>query len=322
MLSVLFFVFCSVAQTETVDSLVLRGLDAAYCEDYEEAKEYVRKAIELDPENPLVWFAYSGIFRIYTSDFVTDSLLDSFFLYADRTAEMARKKLQRDRNDAWAYFFLGSVSMYKSSIYIEKGSLIKALGYAEGSVRDIERCLEVDPDIFDGYLVMGSYEYLKGMFPLWSSYKKRGIEKVRIASRKGKYSRPMSQNILSILLLREEEYSEALSYARGLVDRYPESRTFRWTLCKSYGAVGDWERAIENYRILLSSILTDQPFNTYNIIQVHLSLAQAYYRGGYPEDAIEMCTEIEERDDKSEGVRRMVSEAEELRKRIEEERGK
>ena len=61
MFSVLFLILSSVVQQESVDSLVLMGLDAAYCEDYEEARGYIQKAIAIEPDNPLVYFAYTGI---------------------------------------------------------------------------------------------------------------------------------------------------------------------------------------------------------------------------------------------------------------------
>ena len=308
--SILFFVIFTFPQQDSLDYYIMKGFDAAYCEDYDSAKINVKKAIEIDPNNPLGYFAYTGIFRIYISDFVTDSFIDSLFYYADKTIEKARECLKDDKNDAWAHFFIGGINMYISSVYIEKGNYIKSLGYAEESVDEIRLCIAKDPDIYDAYLVLGSYEYLKGSFPLWSSYKAKGIEKIRIASQRSKYVRNMAKNILAILLQREGKYEESVSVAKGLVDAYPKSRTFRWTLSKTYMEMENWDAAIKNYEYLYRNILKEQPDNDYNIIQVELSLAEAYYNKGEFDEAIKLCNDILNRDSGDKRVRKMMKEAE------------
>lgn len=314
MFPVLFVVLISLIQQDSLDFYIQRGLDASYCEDYDSAKFYINKAIEIDTNNPLGYFAYTGLFRIYTSDFVTDSLLDSFFYYADKTVEKANLRIKKNKNDGWGYFFLGAINMYISSLYVEKGNYLKSLSFAEKSVNEIRLCLARNPDLYDAYLVMGSYEYLKGSFPLWSAYKDKGIEKIRIASRMSTYSRHMAKNILTILLQREGRYDESLKVAKELVDAFPQSRTFRWALCKAYLAKGEWDEAIESYKYLLQNIMKEQPDNSYNIIQVELSLANAYYNKGEFDKAIELCNDIFNRDSSDKKVRKMIKEAKEIYK--------
>ena len=315
MFPVLFVVLISLIQQDSLDFYIQRGLDASYCEDYDSAKFYINKAIEIDTNNPLGYFAYTGLFRIYTSDFVTDSLLDSFFYYADKTVEKANLRIKKNKNDGWGYFFLGTINMYISSLYVEKGNYLKSLSFAEKSVNEIRLCLARNPDLYDAYLVMGSYEYLKGSFPLWSAYKDKGIEKIRIASRMSTYSRHMAKNILAILLQREGRYDESLKVAKELVAAYPQSRTFRWTLCKAYLAKGEWDEAIESYKYLLQNIIEEQPDNIYNIIQVELSLANAYYNKREFDNVIELCNDIFEKGKNNEKVKKMVNETEKIYKK-------
>jgi len=315
MFPVLFVVLISLIQQDSLDFYIQRGLDASYCEDYDSAKFYINKAIEIDTNNPLGYFAYTGLFRIYTSDFVTDSLLDSFFYYADKTVEKANLRIKKNKNDGWGYFFLGTINMYISSLYVEKGNYLKSLSFAEKSVNEIRLCLARNPDLYDAYLVMGSYEYLKGSFPLWSAYKDKGIEKIRIASRMSTYSRHMAKNILAILLQREGRYDESLKVAKELVAAYPQSRTFRWTLCKAYLAKGEWDEAIVSYKYLLQNIIEEQPDNIYNIIQVELSLANAYYNKREFDNVIELCNDIFEKGKNNEKVKKMVNETEKIYKK-------
>lgn len=315
MFPVLFVVLFSLIQQDSLEFCIQRGLDASYCEDYDSAKFYINKAIEIDTNNPLGYFVYTGLFRIYTSDFVTDSLLDSFFYYADKTVEKANLRMKKNKNDGWSYFFLGAINMYISSLYVEKGNYLKSLSFGEKSVDEIRLCLARKPDLYDAYLVMGSYEYLKGSFPLWSAYKDKGIEKIRIASRMSTYSRHMAKNILAILLQREGRYDESLKVAKELVAVYPQSRTFRWTLCKAYLAKGEWDEAIVSYKYLLQNIIEEQPNNNYNIIQVELSLANAYYNKREFDKVIELCNDIFEKGKNNEKVKKMVNETEKIYKK-------
>lgn len=312
MFPVLFVLLLSFSQQDSLDFFIHKGMDAFYIEDYDSAKLYIKKAIAIDTNNPLGYFVYAGLYRLYTSDFVTDSLLDSFFYYADKTVEKANLRISEDKEDTWAHFFLGGINMYISSLYIEKGNFIKSLGFAEKSFNETKLCLTAEPNLYDAYLVMGSYEYLKGSFPLWRGYKDKGIDNIRIASQKSKYSRPMAKNILALLLQREGRFGDAIKEAQELVDAYPKSRTFLWTLCKAYMAKGDWDNAIKNYNKLLLNIKEEQPDNIYNIIQVKLSLAKAYCNKGEYDKTIEMCNDIFKRGRNSEKTEKMVKEARKL----------
>jgi tetratricopeptide (TPR) repeat protein len=308
----------TISTQDSTDYFAKRGLETSYVENYDSAGYYIKKVIEREPENPLGYFLYTGLFRLYVSDFVTDSFIDSFYHYADKTIKIAEKRIQRNENDSWSHFFIGASNMYLSSFYVERGNYLKALGFAERAVEEMELCLQVDPTIYDAYLVKGSYEYIKGSFPLWGGYKERGIKKIRKASRRSKYSKIMAKNILAILLKREGRYEESIQEAKELVEIYPNSRTFRWILCKAYLAKGDWNSAIKNYRQLIENIEEEQPSNSYNIIQAKLHLATAYYNIGNYRRVIEVCNDIFSVDDGKKKTEDMVQEARELCKNAKE----
>jgi len=312
---ILFVMLCSVVRPDSFVIYIQKSFEFSYVENYDSAKTYIDKAIALDPDNPIGYYTYTGLFRLYISDFVTDSLIDSFFYYADKSIEKARQRLNKNKNDAWAHYILGGINMYISSYYVEGGNYLKALGFAEKAVNEIILSLDIEPALYDAYLAMGSYEYLKGSFPLCGGYKKKGMEKIKIASLKSKYGRFLAKNILAILYQHEGKYDDAIKEAEELVETYPESRTFRWTLCKTYFAMEDWEKTIENYEILLQNIKEHQPKNIYNIIQIELSLAEAYYHTAEYDKVKEMCNDIFERGKDDSKMKKMVKEAEKLLKK-------
>gem|GEM_PF-1097559 len=312
MYSLLFLILVSFLQQDSLDCYIHKAMDALYVEDYDSAECYASKAIDFDTTNPLGYFAYTAIFRLYSSDFVTDSLVDSFFLFAGRTLDKANLRIKESKNDGWAHFFVAGINMYYSSYYIEKGSFLRALGFAEKSVMEIDKCLDLNPEIYDAYLLKGSYEYLKGSFPLWGKYKDKGIENVKIASLKGKYFRSMAKNILCILLQREGRFDEAIDFATELTESYPKSRTFLWTLSKAYFEKGDWEDAIPNYERLLENILNEQPNNIYSIVQTELSLANCYYHTEDYEKTVKFCEDIFEIVEKDDRTKDMMKEAKKL----------
>lgn len=290
----IFVMMFSVNPQDSLDLFVQRGMEAFYRENYDSSKFYINKVIQADTNNPFGYFIYTGLLRLYASDFVTDSLIDSFYYYANKTIKKALLRLGKDnkKEDAWAHFFIGGVNMYIASLCIERGDYIKSLGYAEKSIGEINTCLRIDPRLYDAYLALGSYEYLKGSFPLWGRYKEDGIEKIRIAAERSKYSGPIARNILAILLLREKRFDEAIQEAKKLIISYPESRTFRWTLCKSYMGKDDWNNAIKCYNELLLKIKKEQPHNIYNRVQIELSLAKSYYSVGDYKSAQMYCEDI------------------------------
>ncbi len=121
---------------------------------------------------------------------------------------------------------------------------------------------------------------MKERLPFLSEGKERGLREIRLAVDKGLYLKVPAKDGLSLVLLREGRCEEALRLAEELVEEYPDSRSFLWTLSKVHFEKKDWEQAEHSFRRLLSKIEESQPDNLYNILFCRMRIAQTYYERG------------------------------------------
>jgi len=275
---------------------ILTGLEYSYHENYDSAKAYFKRAIEEDPEDPSGYFFLCGLYGLYMSDFSTDEVEGLFLINLFDAAEAARKRIQVDSNDGWAHFYLGGAYGYRALREQRKGGLWGALGHALTAVAELKKAVSCDSTIYDAYMGIGSYHYfvnrLWAYIPFLGRDPDKGIREMKLAIERGIFVRVPAQDGLTYILLREKRYERALRLARDLVSRYPNSRTFRWTLGKVHLDMEDWGNASGTYRTLLSMIETGQPGNYHNLAYCGEKLSYCLYRLHRYEDALDICLEM------------------------------
>lgn len=307
---------------------ILKGLDFAYSEEYANAEREFEKVVELDKENPSGYLFQTGLLHLYMNDFTTYEAEDEFYSRVEETVERARALIAESPQDAWGYFCLGGAYSYLTFHYAQQKKYWWAVQYGIRAVRELEKSLALAPDLYDAYLGIGSYHYFqneaKEKLPFLEGNKEKGIEEIRLAVEKGIYLRVPAKDGLSLVLLREGRYEEALRLAKELVDEYPASRTFLWTLCKVYFEKGDWENAEESFRALLARLEDSEPNNLYNVLFCRMRIAETYYeRGMHTEAEREAGRILELAAQRGSGkdLGELVGEAEKLLKTISKKKG-
>ncbi len=261
---------------QEVDSIILRGIEYSYVENYDSAKACFQRVISKVPDHPAGYFFMAGLYQLYMADFVTDTLTDTFKFYADTALAKANSKIALDSTDGWWYFYKGGVLAYYAFVK-GKINILSALPLGLKATKYLKKAVARDSTIYDAYGGIGSFHFFQGMLPLMGKKKLQGLYEITLTMEKGHYNRLAAQNALCLLYIYDKQYDKAISLARDLVNRYPQSRTFLWSLCKAYqekrditNAVGAWER-------LLDMTLRDQPHTYYNILSICLALCKDYY---------------------------------------------
>jgi tetratricopeptide (TPR) repeat protein len=268
-------------------------LDHSYHEDYDSAGAQFKAAIEESPEDPAGYFFLCGMYGFYMNDFSTDEVDGLFLINLFQTIWTAQKRLQADSSDAWAHFYLGGAYAYRAFREQQRGSKWSALGHALTAVRELKSCVSLDTTIYDAYMGIGSYHYfvnhLWSYIPFLGTNPERGINEITLAMHQATFVSVPAQEGLIHILLREKRRAEALEFARDLVRRYPESRTFRWTLGKVYEELEDWPVAVLQYRRLYRMIETGQPGNLYNLAYCGHRLSKCLFQLGEFSEATDLC---------------------------------
>lgn len=276
------------------------GLDFAYHEEYEDAMAMFRRAERLDPEGPIGPFFRAGLLEMRMVDYGIDEGEEEFMALIEETVGRATGRLESDPGDAWTHFFLGSAYGYRAAHQARKGRYLSALRDGMHAIGTLGRAVECDSTLYDAYLGLGGYHYLKtklARFLTWLPFvadeRERGIEEVRLAMEQGKYARVAAQDALVWFLVEEGRYDEAFEAVSDLVATYPESRTFAWSLAKVAQAGGDWVRAEQAWRHLLELLRRDEgACSALNLATCRFGLAEALYGLGRYEEALAECRAV------------------------------
>ncbi|KPJ54500.1 hypothetical protein AMJ39_00320 [candidate division TA06 bacterium DG_24] len=304
-LSLLFLVSAGACRgaEQPADSLSLVvewGLDFAYHEEYEDAMEMFRQAERFDPGGPASPFFQAGLLEMRMVDYGTDDGEEEFMALIGETIRRASGQLKDDPENAWSHFFLGSAYGYRATHQVRKARYLSAFRDGMRAIGSLGRAVECDSTLYDAYLGLGGYHYLKtklARFLTWLPFvpddRERGMEEVRLAMERGKYARIAAQDALIWFLVEEQRHEEAVALVSDLVAAYPDSRTFAWSSARVMEAKEDWQRAEQAWRRLLELILEDEKASSsLNLVTCRYGLAEALYELERYDEALEECRAV------------------------------
>jgi hypothetical protein len=159
------------------------------------------------------------------------------------TESRAAAALKVNPNDKDALFAL-CVAQGVSTDYmafVEKRQ-IASLSLAKKSNTNAQRLLKIDPKFYDAYLTTGVSEYMLGSLPFFVRWfvrfdnvdgnKQKGIDRLEMVSREGRFFRPFSKILLGIIALREKRPRDAQRLLAELAREFPGNPLFRKELAK------------------------------------------------------------------------------------------
>src|ERR1700720_2040945 len=255
-------------QTPTV-ALRVPELDAGfhllYELKFEEARNHFEAWQKSHPEDPLgsaseaAAYLFEECYRqgVLTSEFFLDNkrflgkiplkpdpeLRAAFFAQDEQAQNLAQLRLKTDRDDANALFAmtlsLGMQANYASLIDKRQLDSLKKVREAD---KYSKRLLAVAPDAADAYLGLGIANYIIGSLPGPKKFflgfagihgdKKKGMEQLEIASKRGHYLRPFAKTLLALTALREKKPEVARTEFTELVAEFPGNPLFARELAK------------------------------------------------------------------------------------------
>lgn len=165
---------------------------------------------------------------------------DKYISQADNVISKCDDLLDKDENNIEALYYKGQSHSYKSLLMLSLNkNLLSAASNGNTGYRILSDIVEKRPDYYDAYMGLGLYKIAIGFVPekfKWLlsiiGFKgniSNGIDMLRIAMQKGKYTKVDSKVFLSIFAMneREEDNSETVALTKQLVEDYPESPVFK-----------------------------------------------------------------------------------------------
>lgn len=281
------------------DKLILAGIDATIREDYELAERNFKRIISLDPENPAGYFFLGGCYQTQMTDLSSDFREKEFYRVLEKSIQLSKKKIEKDKKDVGAHFYLGN-SYGALAVYDAKrkkwwSGLRKGLKAKSA----FKKVIELDSTFYDAYLGLGSYHYWVSVvtkafrwLPFFRDERKKGIEEVKLAAEKSLYSKESADYGLIYIYIEEKEYDKAIQLAKKMNQEYPESKLFLWPLAEAIYLEMDWINSIRYYQKLLDLIGNPDPSGYFNTIESRHRIAECYFHLKMYDKCREECQKI------------------------------
>lgn len=299
--AVLFLSFSIFAQSypdKKVDDLLRKGIDKIINQNYDEAKTIFSELDKLRSDLPLgkIYLAATEIAQSYDYEIPFNHKLITNYL--ESAKDISKKLLGKDERNLWNKYFLALTEGYIAYYDAIRGSWLQAISTGLSSISSFEDILESDSSFHDAYIAIGTYKYWKSAkteflnwLPFIDDEKDLGIKLLSSAVKNSSYNYHLAVNSLIWIYIDRERYADAIELAGKALDKYPDSRIFRWGLARAYENINP-QKSINEYFNVLHSYPDTLKSNKINEVTLKHIIAQQYYKLGKKSDAKKLCEEI------------------------------
>ncbi len=273
----LFLLLVFATSGESYNSILQDGIRFGYREKYTEAFTLFDLAINKRPDYPAAYLYKAALLDLYMIDFTDDSKEGEFFSLLHKAIQYSDNLIKSDDREtkALGYFFKGSAYMYAALRYGRKKSYLSAANAGMEALKILNKVPKYDSTLYDVYLPLGVYSYAVNRLPKGLQFlkvflpdaasRKESIRMIELAAEKGRYVRTLAKDALAWILAYDGQRKRSIKIARELVDEYPGTRAFNWTLSYALKRAGRWREAELVHRVILYLTLRDQRKYPYNI---------------------------------------------------------
>lgn len=238
-----FFVCSNIifGQTPQFDSLVTSGINQIYSLEYSKAENTFATLKNFYPKHPAVKFFPAMItwWKIMV-DLDNESYDDKFIDQLEETIDFCDDLLDKNPNNIDAIFFKGGALGFRGRLYSIRESWLDAAADGKDALPLVYEAYKLDSTNVDVQFGFGIYNYYADVIPEKYPFlkpvmlffpegdKDKGLEQLKNAAERGKFTKIESKYFLMTLFYKfEDDNNSALQYAEELVEQFPTNPTFQ-----------------------------------------------------------------------------------------------
>ena len=223
----------------------------------------------------------------------------AFFDGIRRSQENATRYLEQHPRDFEARYYLGACqsALGVFAFTIER-SFRKALKYGKESYRIQRAIVDENPDFYDAYMTVGTYEYVVGNLPWYVKWiatlagyhgsEVRGFEYLTRAATKGHFVKDDARLLLMVMYVRENENAYALEMAGQLHHKYPENYLLHINKAQILELMGKRAEAAKTYAAVARRAVNKIPnYQNLPLDKIRYPLAQRLLALGSQDEALD-----------------------------------
>jgi tetratricopeptide (TPR) repeat protein len=229
-------------------ALLRQGIDKAFNLEQESAISSLRRAAELDPENPTV-YAFLALAHMFFHELSfdlpeRDAFQAAAVRYISEACDRGEKRIGANPKDGEAYFAMALAKITRVRLAIRQKDYVNVALETSSAWSCLEKANRYDPDNHDVYFLMGVIHYHIDHLPILTRSfsallitpgdSRKGLEELELAAAKGDLLKELAQaELVSAYLNFEKQPSQSLPIARALKKRYPRNYNFLFAMGNS-----------------------------------------------------------------------------------------
>jgi tetratricopeptide (TPR) repeat protein len=290
-------------QSPQIRTMALQGIEASFREDYALAESWFHTLIRMAPEDPAGYFFLAALYHAQMIDYESNFREKELYSNVKIAKKFARKKIRKNKKDAWAHVILGNSYGVKAVYNAMKGKWWSGLNEGLSAKSILKKAIKLDPELYDAYVGLGSYHYWASVktrafwwLPFVGDHRQKGISQTKLACEKSLFSSAAAASGLIWMHISEKQHDEAISLAQRMQSQYPEGKSFLWPLAQAYFEKGQWSDALSTYWDLSGRLEKDHasgnPDQSYNLIECRFYMANCLFGLGRYAECDSVCQEI------------------------------
>lgn len=252
-------------------NIITETIDNIFTDSFSQAYETCAGLDDPVPGKPVAHLLFASILHAEMLDAENYDRGKIFLAHIDTTVKSLKRWIDRNPDDPWGYFLLGSAYGYRATWHGQKGSWLKSLLDGLKAKGKFAKALELDSTLYDAYTGIGNYHYWSSVrlgkyLPFLPDNREKGLEELRLAVDSSRFSARPAEATLAWALIHEKKLSEAAAIGRELYARTSGGRASLWILGGVYWRMGNLPKAEEIYSKLIESLIRTGNQNYYNLI--------------------------------------------------------
>lgn len=309
-----------------VDQIILKGLECVHQDETFKAVDEFKKLIDLFPDDPIGYFYISATLQTMMDDFRNYSYIDEFSKYMDLAIEKGEERKKKGSLTAHDCLYLGGAIGYRGINKALTGDWVGAFVDGLKGKGYLEKALKLDPKLYDVYYGLGTYHFWKSLrtkilwwTPFAKDNRQKGIEMIKLAIEKGKYSGEDAKLALVRIYVENKEYENAFAMINQLRITQPNRPFLLWFLGRAQLETKMYDGAINTYQILLKSLIASPYYHPEGEVECRYFLALAYFENKNFEECkkqIDAILTFKDKAQENKNIKYFVGEAKGLAKKI------
>ncbi len=261
-------------QTNQFHSYLKQGIDKAFNLETTGANALLKKALELEPENP-AGYAYLAILHLFSYEMSYDlesrkKDQEAILRYVSEALSRGEKRVETNSKDSEAYLAMALAKIAKVNLAVHEKRYLVMAQETSNIWNYLDKARGAEPNNFDIYFLMGLLHYhidhLPGLTRFASSLlitsgdRQKGLKEIELAAQKGDLLQTMAQTELqSVYLIFEKQPARALPVIMKLREKFPNNYNFLFAQANAFAELRRFGEAFALAREIENNIKAAKP---------------------------------------------------------------